>query len=87
MAFAPTAKEITLLVNNLSVPRSANSIKFDFPTGEFEVTLLKEADILTLYIDQRVAFTARLPSIVGKPWGIFSSESALNINGLKAYSH
>lgn len=86
LAFDPASKEITLLVNNFSVPRSSNSIKFDFPTGEFAVTLFKEADILTLYVNQQVAFTARLPSIVGKPWGIFSSESELNLNDLKAYS-
>ncbi|MFT6905129.1 MAG: beta-fructofuranosidase [Oleiphilaceae bacterium] len=86
LAFDPASKKITLLVNNFSVPRSSNSIKFDLPTGEFEVTLFKEFDILTLYIDQQVAFTARLPSIVDKPWGIFSSESELKIKGLKAYS-
>jgi len=86
LTFDPALKEITLLVNNFSVPRSSSSIKFDLPPDEFEVTLFKEADILTLYIDQRVAFTVRLPSMVGKPWGIFSSESELNIKGLKAYS-
>ncbi|MCW8995671.1 MAG: hypothetical protein OQK77_07630 [Psychromonas sp.] len=86
LVFNPAAKEIALLVNNFSVPRLSNSIKFDFPTGEFAVTLFKEADILTLYIDQKVAFTTRLPSSVAKPWGVFSSDSELNISGLKAYS-
>lgn len=86
LTFDPASKKITLLVNNFSVPRSSSSIKFDLPTDEFAVTLFKEADILTLYIDQRVAFTARLPSMVDKPWGIFSSESEINIKELKAYS-
>ena len=79
--------KINLFINNLNVPRILGSVDFAFPDGEYQVSLYSENDIMTLYVDDKIAFTARLPSSAGQAWGIFSYNSDIVLKDVALYSH
>jgi beta-fructofuranosidase len=74
--------EISLFFNNSTNPEQQSKLNFSFPEKNYAVTAMIENDILTLYIDNRIAFTSRIYSIKNRKWGIFSYNSNISIDNI-----
>lgn len=82
LEFNQKNNKINLFVNNLGVASIIASIDFVFPIEDYNITLYSEGDIITAYVDSKVAFTSRIPSSAGKEWGIFSYQSSIRLSNL-----
>ncbi|WP_278183018.1 glycoside hydrolase family 32 protein [Vibrio misgurnus] len=87
LEFNHKTNKINLFVNNLSIASVISSIDFIFPPNEYSITLYSEGNIITVYINNKVAFTSRLPSSADKEWGLFTYQSPIKLSNISFSSN
>lgn len=89
IAFEPEKNQLSCynqVSNLIRYGKALSSVSFVYAKNkEYEVNILIEDDIMSVYLDQAVAMTVRLTGITNKNFAFYSNQTAVDFRGIQFY--